>query len=151
MRISVVPPTRKINIDFSSLCALPLGVALRPTACQWWSTKWTKGFPTNSSFPFEIITSGRGMPTRGLIHLKFHPRCRVPWPRGWMPGKETRRCLLQNEPPTFPEASPVTGAHWRGGECASQAFLWISAPNLNSTRPISTSFRSSHILLEIKT
>jgi hypothetical protein len=31
-------------------------------------------------------------------------------------GKETGRCLLQKELPTFLEASPVMGAHWRDGE-----------------------------------
>ena len=119
--ISVFLPTRSSNIDSSSSpCALPLGAALKPTACPWWSTKWTKGFPMSSSFPFETITNGRGTPTRGLIHLKSHPRCRVPWPRGWMLGKETGRCLHQKEPPTFLAASPVTGAPWRGGECAFQ-------------------------------
>lgn len=134
MRIRVVLPTSRSNIDVSSLYALPLGVALRPTACQWWSTKWTKGFPTNSSFPFEITTSGRGMPTRGRIHLKSHPRCRVPWPRGWTPGRWTGRCLLQKEPPTSLAASLAMGARWRGGECVFQGLPWISAPDLNISR-----------------
>lgn len=72
----------------------------------------------NSNFPSEIIINGREMRAkdRDLMWLKYHLKSKVRYHLGLALEKEKEKCHPQNEP-TFPEASLVTGAHWRAGGC----------------------------------
>lgn len=130
--IIVVPSRTSYNTNrVSPLCSPFIGAALKPTACLWWSTKWMKGFPMNSNFPSETTTNGRGMPARGLTHLKSHHKCRALWPRGWTLGKGMERYHLQKEPISL-EASPVMDAPWSEGECPIKVCS-ISSLNLSNS------------------